>query len=733
MPRLSHFLFFFAVTFLFLSSGKIVLAVHTKYTDSGLSCEQTSGKVLCLKRFNDSYGAMNVVFKVPKEISDQFPPSAADVEPGAQFHPAIVYERGAQLLKENCVGGYIITEIYNDNMCAQTKGARSKCNFIFGPRCFSGCLSTGYYPTVEIGHCPVLDSVTRLSVSSEQIEESGSYTVSWSSSNPRIECQLTGKMPDNYSASSVSGSNTFFNVPRGIYTNKFTCTGVLDGANSTAVGKVAKTAIVRAGNIPPPPSVDLKAEPAVIKKGESAILSWSSQNVISASINQGIGVVVKQGTLKVSPGLTTRYVITASGEFAELGLARKSVTVRVLAPEIPGEKPLEEAPPEEKPAEPPAPPAPKLDLKVDGKDGPITVGAPATLTLSWNLDKYCLAYGSWIGIKTKAGSETRTEKNPGTYTYRLYCPTVGSDEVVVRVTGKEGAAAVSLPRAEASASLDGKNFSKSIRVVRGEKVKMWLSAKNSRDETGGWTGLMSFGGRCEWNADLNQGIPTFEAAVADPKNAQDCAVALDNLTFYDQPGVYRYGILRLAQNNGKLSNIGYLNIVVQEPPPPKGPPEIDLKINNLDGPVTLGAPAEYLVSWNVRNADTCLASGAWGGDKFLAGSQRFVASEKKEFTYTLTCGGKLGTTQKSILLKVSELPVCDFSALPLTLSQSVFDRQSVLSWRCQFANSCEISPAVGQVATFGSVRVSPKTTATYTLTCQNLEGVSSFDQVVEVK
>jgi hypothetical protein len=112
-----------------------------------------------------------------------------------------------------------------------------------------------------------------------------------------------------------------------------------------------------------------------------------------------------------------------------------------------------------------------------------------------------------------------------------------------------------------------------------------------------------------------------------------------------------------------------------------------------------------------------------------------VASTKRDLSYSLTCIGKLGTTTETILVKVAELPVCDFSALPTTLEKSsVFERESVLTWKCQFANTCSITPSTGvSTGTFGSVRVSPSLTTKYTLTCQNLDGSSSFDQEVELK
>lgn len=512
-------------------------------------------------------------------------------------------------------------------------------------------------------------------------------------------------------------------------------------------------AVIRIEYPSKPRIISFKAAPESVRPGESAVLEWEAQNAQAVSIDQGVGSWPVKGSIKVFPKFTTVYTLTAVGAIAEVGSAKAQTIIKVEAPELPlTPSEPQEIPEEETIIEQPKPvEKPKIDLKVDGQDGPITLAAPASFTLSWNLDKYCLVYGSWLGIKTKAGEERKTINKSGTYTYSINCPTIGRDEVTVNVVGgAPGGAvhgrrtvAVPLPIAEAGISVDGKQFSKSIRVVRGEPTEIWLSAGYdvngdklvSRDDTGKWTTAMSDGGQCQWNFDLNQGAPTFEGVTVDPQTPKDCTLSFGKLTFYDKAGVYRYGVLRLAQNDGKISNISYVNIAVQEPPPPNGPPVIDLRINGIENSVTLGAPAEYDVSWNVKNADACLASDAWSGEKFFSGSQHFVASSKNELNYILACDGKLGRTVKSVFLKVAELPNCEFSALPTVLDrQSVFSRQSVISWKCQFANRCSISPAVGaSQETFGFIRVSPKITTTYTLTCDNLEGSNSFDETVEVK
>ncbi len=601
-------------------------------------------------------------------------------------------------------------------------------------------------------YCPALDEMVRFTASEERVADGGKFTINWTAATA-ISCALSGKAPEtgnfseNFDGNTdwIKGSRTYDFVKRGVYNFQFKCNGYSDNARSVAKTDITRNLTIFVGNIPPAPKANIKVEPEQITKGEQATLSWTSENAISVSINQGIGIVGKTGSVKVTPGFTTRYTVTAAGEFAELGLARHSVSLRVISQDIEeAEAPGVEVPPDVIDVAPKIEEKPVTDVQVNGQDDDLIVGIPSSVRVSWSPDKYCVAYGSWLGIKTKAGSELKTLTKSGNYTYKLYCPGYGTDQVVVKaVGGVGGGSAEQLPVAEASISTDGKNFSRSVRVVQGKAVKLWISAGfdvsgdrlASRDDAGGWGNSLSKGGRCEWNSDLNQGAPEFDIAMEDPTNAKYCTYYLGEVKFFDKPGIYNYGVLRLVQANGKVSNVSSINIAVQAPPPPDTPPVIDLRINGKEDEVLLGAPAEYDLVWDVRNADTCSASGDWSGEKFLGGSQKFVTSTKKELNYTMTCVGKLGTTVKNMFVKVAELPVCDFSALPLVLDKSsVFDRQSALSWKCQFANTCSISPSTGaSVGVFGNSRVSPSVTTNYTLTCENLEGTSSFDQLIEVR
>lgn len=78
----------------------------------------------------------------------------------------------------------------------------------------------------------------------------------------------------------------------------------------------------------PPPEVEFTALPASISKGETSTLQWTTVHAQSVQIDQGIGTVGSSGVLVVSPGETTEYRLTASGEG---GSTSKAVRVEVTA------------------------------------------------------------------------------------------------------------------------------------------------------------------------------------------------------------------------------------------------------------------------------------------------------------------------------------------------------------------------------------------------------------------
>jgi hypothetical protein len=510
------------------------------------------------------------------------------------------------------------------------------------------------------------------------------------------------------------------------------------------------------------PEIEFSADKIEIKKGESVNLLWNVSDAIEVSIDHGIGVSQNSGSTTVYPTFTTTYTLVAKGLAG--ADTQKSITIKIKKSEIviqeikdfvpPSDLEFEEqegAPSEEG----------KIDLKVNGVDGPATINSQSKFTLSWNLDKYCLATGSWLGIKLKAGSKDITLNKNGRYTYSLYCPGAGSDTVVINVVGgtngnsrsglidnllgrKDKLSEERMPIAEVSISTDQITYSQDIIVARGEPTELYIKVdqdinsdgKTSRDAKEGWSSLLSSGGYCLFNVDLARNPSEFEGMIKSPETAKECNVNLGNFTFNNEPGTYEYGIFRLLQNDKKFSNISYVNITVEGPPPPDTAPIINFKIDgNDDSEQIVGAPAEYNLTWSVANADSCEASGSWSGEKELEGIQKFVSSTKKNFNYTLTCIGELGTMVKSIALRVVEAPICSFTALPPSINkQSAFITDSELSWKCEYADWCSLEPNINEkINTYGSIRVSPNQTTTYILTCNNSSVSKSFEAKVIVE
>lgn len=70
---------------------------------------------------------------------------------------------------------------------------------------------------------------------------------------------------------------------------------------------------------------------------------------------------------------------------------------------------------------PPAGQVPSVDLKVNGKDGPLDLTAGATITLSWNAKsaETVTASGGWSGAKAAAGKEKLGPFSAGVYVFVL--------------------------------------------------------------------------------------------------------------------------------------------------------------------------------------------------------------------------------------------------------------------------------------------------------------------------
>ena len=117
-------------------------------------------------------------------------------------------------------------------------------------------------------------------------------------------------------------------------------------------------------------------------------------------------------------------------------------------------------------------------------------------------------------------------------------------------------------------------------------------------------------------------------------------------------------------------------------------------------------------------------------NRFLTKNGLEIAKNKlkeleKELDFVLSQKGEAAETS----VKVVQKPVCDFTAVPTKITPP---QKSTLTWSCQYADSCSIAPTIGSVEPNGSQPVGPRETTTYTLTCSNSDGDSSYQRTVEI-
>lgn len=146
------------------------------------------------------------------------------------------------------------------------------------------------------------------------------------------------------------------------------------------------------------------------------------------------------------------------------------------------------------------------------------------------------------------------------------------------------------------------------------------------------------------------------------------------------------------------------------------------------GPIEV--PDSINLSWSSTNANSCVASGDWGGGKGVSGSEA-VTKPRGTYTFTITCSGPGGTSDpSSVAVRVIQVPRCSFSSDPTSI---ILPQTSTLSWSCSYADSCSIDQGIGSVNNVsGSVEVRPPATTSYTLSCSGLDGSRSWPATVGV-
>jgi hypothetical protein len=159
-------------------------------------------------------------------------------------------------------------------------------------------------------------------------------------------------------------------------TTTYTITATGSGGTKTAQAVVTVNIL---------PTINFSVDPAAISAGQSATLTWTSENADTVTVDQGIGTVVKNGSLVVSPAATTTFTIIATGSG---GTTTAQAVVTIIPP-------------------------PVISFNAD----PSTISAGQSATLTWssvNADSVSIDQG--IGTVAKNGSLVVSPMTTTTYT-----------------------------------------------------------------------------------------------------------------------------------------------------------------------------------------------------------------------------------------------------------------------------------------------------------------------------
>lgn len=155
-------------------------------------------------------------------------------------------------------------------------------------------------------------------------------------------------------------------------------------------------------------------------------------------------------------------------------------------------------------------------------------------------------------------------------------------------------------------------------------------------------------------------------------------------------------------------------------------PTVDLKVNSSNGPLNLGAPGSYTLSWTSANAASCTASGSWSGSQVTNGSQAYSSIGAGSYTYSITCTNPSGSASDSVTVNVLPPPTVSVS----TPSAATAPASYTATWTSTNASSCTgsnrfagLSGLTGSKAESGL----PVGSYDYTVTCTNAVGVQASD------
>ena len=341
-------------------------------------------------------------------------------------------------------------------------------------------------------------------------------------------------------------------------------------------------------------------------------------------------------------------------------------------------------------------PAPTVDIKANGSDGPIAVDYNNTAELVWTSENAdaCVpsgGCGDWFATsKPLSGTETSCYLTENT-TFTITCTGEGgtaTDSVTINVEQP----------AEPTVDIKANGSDGPVTIDYNTSARLTWVSENSDfcHATGDWTGDKPLSGSEQTGNLISSKTYTITCTG-------QVGYAVDSVT-----------------------------VNVEQP----AEPTVDIKANGSDGPIVIDYNTSAELTWVSENADSCYATGAWSGDKSLSGSE-FTNILTSSRTYTIICSGIGGSVSDSVTVNVEQplVPTVDIKANgsdgPITID---YNTSAELTWMSENADSCYAyndwtgeKPISGAEST-GSL-ISSKT---YTISCSGTSGYAQDSVTVAV-
>lgn len=155
-------------------------------------------------------------------------------------------------------------------------------------------------------------------------------------------------------------------------------------------------------------------------------------------------------------------------------------------------------------------------------------------------------------------------------------------------------------------------------------------------------------------------------------------------------------------------------------------PTVDLKVNSSNGPLNVGAPGSYTLSWTSTNAASCTASGSWSGVQATNSSQAYSNVATGAYTYSITCNNPAGSATDSVTVNVLSAPSVSVSAPAAVTAPASY----TATWTSSNATSCtgfyRFNTLTGLTGSKAETNL-PVGSYDYTVTCTNAVGATASD------